>query len=207
MKRDITWTAAPLIAILLALIYSSNAMAREENWQLAKDDNGVSIFTRAVEGSPFLEVKGTVTLNAPFSRVSELMGTGESCAPWRANCKSSQVLEKVSEQERYVYLILDLPWPASDRDLVIHSKTEFDESSRTATVQLNSDSSRHPPQGYVRAESRGRFMITARSTGRVEFTYTMHTELGGNLPPKTVNSRLVEIAFDELTSLRKLAEG
>ncbi len=148
-----------------------------------------------------------MALNTAAARVSELMGDGNGCAEWRTTCKSSTVLEQVSDAERYIYLVLDLPWPAADRDLVMHSKTVIDPASQTAIVELVSDSSKHPAQDYVRAESQGKFVIRAVGDDKVEFTYIMHTDLGGDLPPRAVNSRLAETTLDELIRLRKLAEG
>ena len=201
-----------------ALLPAAGAQASEANWQLHQEKDargpaidqekdGIAVYTRPVADSPFLQVKGTVALNSPAARVSELMGDGNGCAQWRTTCKSSTVLEQVSDAERYIYLVLDLPWPAADRDLVMHSKTVVDAASQTATVELVSDSSRHPAQDYVRAESQGKFVIRAVGEDRVEFTYIMHTDLGGDLPPRAVNSRLAETTLDELIRLRKLAEG
>lgn len=190
-----------------ALLPPAGAQASEASWQLHQEKDGIAVYTRPVADSPFLQVKGTVALNSPPARVSELMGDGNGCAQWRTTCKSSTVLEQVSDAERYIYLVLDLPWPAADRDLVMHSRTVVDTASQTATVELVSDSSRHPAQDYVRAESQGKFVIRAVGEDRVEFTYIMHTDLGGDLPPRAVNSRLAETTLDELIRLRKLAES
>jgi hypothetical protein len=209
-KPRIDRRAIPALAKLLAiavLVATSHARASETPWQLDTREEGISIYTRTVEGSPYLAVKATARINAPVTRVSRLIGDVSDCAEWRTMCKSSKVLEAVSEQERYVYMVLDLPWPATDRDLVIHSKTRIDPESRTATVDLRSDSSRHPEQDFVRAETRGQFVIKALGSSEVEFTYIMHTDLGGGLPARSVNSRLTDSAFDDLNRLIELAEG
>lgn len=202
-------TGNTLSALLAAITLSAggNLHAGEAQWQLQEEKGGVAVYTRPVVGSPFLQVKGTVSLNTAAERVSELMGDGNGCAEWRTTCKSSTVLEQVSDAERYIYLVLDLPWPAGDRDLVVHSRTVMDPTSQTAVVELVSDSSKHPAQDYVRAESQGKFVIRAVGDDRVEFTYIMHTDLGGDLPPRAVNSRLAETTLDELIRLRKLAES
>jgi hypothetical protein len=122
-------------------------------------------------------------------------------------CKSSTVLETVSEQERYVHMVLDLPWPLSDRDVVMRTLTEVDEDARSATIHFTSDSARLPEQKYVRAESNGRFVIRAVDDNAVEFTYIIHTDLGGELPVDTVNRRMGQSALDDLQRLQAMAEG
>jgi len=197
---------SPLIACFLSLLPIASH-ATDEGWTLAKEKDGISVYTREVENSPFLEVKGTVSLNTDVDRVTELMGDGNGCAEWRKTCKSSEVIEERSEAERVIYLVLDLPWPTADRDLVMQTTTQMGSDSRSATVLLVSDSSLHPPQDYVRAESEGKFVIKAIDDTQVDFTYIMHTDLGGNLPPGAVNSQLTNTTLDELVRLRKLAES
>jgi hypothetical protein len=176
-------------------------------WRLEKQENGVSVYTRQVDDSPYLAAKGTMQINAPVTKMRRFMGDGSSCVPWRAMCKSSQVIEAQSEDDRYVHMVLDLPWPASDRDLILHTTSSIDTESRTATINLQSDSSRHPPQDYVRAESEGQILIVAVDQNTVEFTYTIHTDIGGDLPANLVNKQLVDSTFDDLSHLKELAEG
>lgn len=198
---------AGLILGTLAFAGTSFGLAENAEWTLEKQRGDVSVYSREVPGSPYVEVKATVLITAPVSRISELMGNGEGCAAWRTKCKSSVVLERVSEHELYVHLVLDLPWPAADRDIVLHSKTAFDTQSKTATVSLTSDSSKLPPQDYVRAQSSGKFIIEKVSDEQVEFTYIMHTDLGGNLPAGSVNAGIADATYDDLKKLQELAEG
>lgn len=198
---------AATLALGCVISVGTLADASAQDWQLEEQDGDISAYTREMSNSPFLQIKATAIIDASASRVSALLGDGNGCAGWRAMCKSSKVLETVSEQERYVYMVLDLPWPLSDRDMVMHTLTRVDPQSRTATVDLQTDSERHPPKDYVRAESSGQFIIRMLSETQTEFTYIMHTDLGGDLPAGTVNGRLAESAVADLERLKKLAES
>ncbi len=198
---------AALLLLPLSTALSTALSAADPEWQLETEKNDVVIYSRAVEGSPYRAVKAEVRINAPLARVAELMGTGEGCMEWRAMCESSEVIEIVSAEERYVYMVLDLPWPISDRDMVMRTRTEVDSEAGITTVHLQSDSARHPEQDYIRAESQGQYRIKATSPEAVHFTYIMHAELGGNLSPGIINSRLEQSAYEDLDRLRALAEG
>lgn len=182
-------------------------MCAEAPWELLQQDNDINIYSRPVDGSSYNEVKATVIINAPIAHVSTFLGDGNGCAKWRTKCKSSELIEPVSEHENYVYMVFDLPWPATDRDMVLHTRTEIDVPAKTATVSLQSTTSRHPPSKHVRAATSGRIVIRAVSDTQVEFTYIMHTELGGSLPIGLVNSQVADGAFQDLSLLRQLAEG
>jgi len=194
------------LLLAVSLVVSAMTVAADAEWTLEKDAEQIQLYTRPVSGSPFLAVKATTLINAPMEKVAEAFGNGDGCSAWRATCKSSEVLSTVSDLERYVYLVLDLPWPLADRDMVIHSTAQLDPASNTATVRMESASSRHPPQDYVRAESNGEYTIKALSAEQVEFTYIMHTDLGGDLSPGVINPQVVASTFSDIVQLRRLAQ-
>jgi hypothetical protein len=205
-KQGYLHTTAYLLLIAVSLAGSSATASTEAEWTLEKDQEHIQLYTRPVAGSPFLEVKAVTLINAPITKVADTFGDGDGCSAWRALCKSSEVLSMVSDTERYVYLVLDLPWPLSDRDMVIHSTVQIDPASKTATVQLESASSNRPAKDYVRAESSGEYMIKVISDEQVEFTYIMHTDLGGDLSPEVINPQVASSTFTDIAQLRLLAE-
>jgi hypothetical protein len=180
--------------------------ASNAEWALQQDDGRIQVFTRPVAGSPFLEVKATALINAPIADIASKMGDGEGCVEWREMCKSSEVLSVPSDTERYVYMVLDMPWPVADRDMVMHSIADVDTAAKTVTVQLQNASSKHPEQDYVRAISNGQYQIHALGEEQVEFTYIMHTDLGGDLSADLINPRVVESTYADMKKLQLLAE-
>ena len=189
--------------------WCATAFATDESnaeWALQQDDGRIQVFTRPVAGSPFLEVKATALINAPIADIASQMGDGEGCVEWRVMCKSSEVLSVDSDTERYVYMVLDMPWPVADRDMVMHSIADIDTAAKTVTVQLQDASSKYPEQDYVRAVSNGQYQMKALGEEQVEFTYIMHTDLGGDLSADLINPRVVESTYADIKQLQVLAE-
>tara|TARA_R110002049_G_scaffold67767_7_gene175864 strand:- start:677 stop:1303 length:627 start_codon:yes stop_codon:yes gene_type:complete len=180
--------------------------ATDEPWALQQDEGDIQIFTRPVSDSPFLEVKATALIKAPIEHVAAVMGDGQRCSEWRARCKSSEVLGTPSDTERTIYMVLDMPWPVEDRDMVIHSTIDIDRTARTVTVQLGPDTANHPEQGYVRASTTGQYEIKALDEDQVFLTYIMHTDLGGDLSANLANPRVVESTYEDMKRLQALAE-
>ena len=194
------------LLLVICLAGSTSGFGAEKQWQLEQDGKGIQVYTRQVDGSPYLAVKATGIFNASADKVVTALGTGNGCSKWRSLCKSSKVLRTVSEQERYIHQVLNLPWPISDRDLVVHSTTVIDPLSQSATVSLVSASTILPPQDYVRAESNGQFAIKVISDEEIEFTYIMHADLGGELSPDIINSQLASSTFKDMKLLQDLVE-
>jgi START domain len=201
---------ATCTALVLGIAaWSATAIATDANhaeWALQQDDGRIKVYTRPVADSPFLEVKATALINAPIADIASRMGDGSSCVEWRVMCKSSEILRVDSDTERYVYMVLDMPWPVADRDMVIHSIIEIDTTANTVTVQLQNAASKHPEQDYIRAISNGQYLMQALGDEQVEFTYIMHTDLGGDLPADLINPRVVESAYADIKQLQLLAE-
>ncbi|MFT4613651.1 MAG: hypothetical protein ACI9NT_000792 [Bacteroidia bacterium] len=195
------------VALLMALFLPVSSAQAEEEWELQKDDEGIQLYTRKVASSPFLEVKVTTRISSPMEKLTEVFGDGSGCAPWRNNCKSSKVLRQESEAERFIYMILDLPWPISDRDLVVRSLTITDLESQSTTVDASSVEGEYPEQDYVRAISRAQYQMHLVEPGEIDLTYTVHVDLGGDISPGLVNSQLASTTFKEIEQLVKMAEG
>lgn len=190
----------------LSIFTSCAAAATEAEWVLQKDESRIQLYTRPVPDSPFLEVRVTALIDAPIRKVAMALGDGDGCSAWRAMCKSSEILITVSDTEHYIYLVLDLPWPVSDRDMVIHSIAQVDREAGTVTVHFDPASSRQPEQDYVRAESTGLYQARAISAEQVEFTYIMHTDIGGDLSADIINPRLADSTYEDVKRLQALAE-
>lgn len=194
------------LLVLSFTVMVHGASAGEAPWSLVKDEQGVQLYSRAVDGSEFLAVKVIAKIEAPLEAVMLALGDGEGCSEWRKLCQSSTVLEKLPGRERYIYMVLDLPWPVADRDLVIHSRSTLDADNKTYTVTLASASSRYPEADYIRAQSSGSYSVKATSDRQVEFSWVIHTDLGGNLSPAMINKRVVDNTFDDVKRLLSLVE-
>jgi hypothetical protein len=198
------WMLAAALAISLPI--AGAAQASDIPWKLEREDQGIALYSGPVADSPFLAVKVVAQIDAPAEKVAQLLGDGNGCSVWRAMCKSSEVLNKVSDSESLVYLVLDLPWPVSDRDLVVRSVANIDTQAKTLHVTLESASSEHPAQDYVRAESSGEYELKVVGDARSEFTYIQHTDIGGDLSPDLINPSMLSSTFDDIKRLQQLAE-
>lgn len=198
-------TLAASLALLLQ-VGLAHAAPAGEGWEQIKDKNGVQVYTRAVEGSDFLAIAASTVMQADSDKVAAALGDGDGCAQWRKMCKSSKVLEASSDTDRLVYMVLDLPWPLSDRDVVMRILTNIDPEAQTAVVSLNSDSAAYPQQKHVRAECNGQFVIKVLDENSVQVTYEMHADIGGDISPGMVKSRQVDSTYEEMVALRELVE-
>ena len=199
---------------LACIFFTGAVLANNDNnttgadWtEVTTTADGVTLSTREVAGSPYLAVKASMLINASNEAVAQAFGDGDGCAQWRLRCKSSEVLNVASEQERTVHLVLDMPWPVSDRDLVMHTLQTVDAETNSLKVELTPAAESPPTKKYIRASGTGYYFMRPVSHDQIEFTYEIHTDLGGDLSPKMINGRIAESTLEDMQALKKLAEN
>jgi len=106
------------ILLLFSFCFSSNLLnAEQSSWQLRKNQGGIPVYTRKVAGSPILEFKANVIIDAPLPKVIAYFEETQ-ISRWYYQCVLSKFIENDGPKQEVIYLILHLPWPVAARDFV-----------------------------------------------------------------------------------------
>lgn len=199
------FSAAGLIVFFLPL-----TLFAAGNWEKTEEDpeNDILVYTRSVEYSPIKEYKGKTTVSATLDALVCLMADAESFPEWMHNVKSSRTLERISDTERIIYVAQGVPWPMTDRDLVLHSKLRMDPDTRRVTIDVEARPDAYPEQeGYFRIrQMTSMWQFTPKENGKVEVVYTTHVDPGGNIPSQIVNVHTLDTPLNSLLGLREMIQ-
>ena len=191
--------------ILIAILtYSTQGFAAE--WDLKKDENGIQIYTRSVDGYPYKAIRSVVQLEATrLSSVVSLIRDSKECPEWSDSCASATIIEWVSELENYVHTITDLPWPVKDRDLVSHVIWHQDPETLVVTMQGRAAIGKlEENEGIVRlTEAQVNWELTALENGSVNVVLEAHINPASLLPGWITNMLLVDSPYNSMEGLRK----
>ena len=133
MKPRPHMTRAVPLAVTLAAICICQASMADDAWMLAKDEDGIQVYTRSVADSPLREFRGEVELSTSIERVVEVFKDADSYRKWMPDVVDSKILTS-SEEEQYQYLENAAPWPVSNRDGVYHVTFARGEEAGAATT-------------------------------------------------------------------------
>ena len=196
-------TAFALLALLPGLAWA------EAEWELKKDDDGIQVLTRAVDGSRFKAVRATMTVTTDLSALVALVRDTDACAEWAHLCKSAAEHEVVSETELYVYTHNDLPWPVSDRDALAHVIWAKDPATGavTMTARAVGESDLGKRRGIVRLTDALTSWTFRPVEGGIRVISDAHVDPGGPLPAWITNLLLVDAPFQTMTRMRALADS
>lgn len=191
----------------VSVVVSGLLQANEQNagWQLAHQQKGMLIHTRAVPGSDYLQVKARVDIAAARSDIKTFFSNTGECWQWQSRCSSTQILETLSDTSQRVYTTIDMPWPLSDRELVFVTNIEVDDVNRSTKLTLFPSEYPKSSNKLVRARSTIEYEIRSINAAQSVLTVLMHTDFGGDISASFINPKLVDTLRADITKLIELS--
>jgi hypothetical protein len=197
------------VLFLFSFCFTSLLNAEQSPWQLRGTHEGIPVYTRQVEGSPILEYKANVIVDAPMPKVIALFEDEKQIRRWYYQCVLSKLVENEGPKQEVIYLILHLPWPVAARDFVFRRTRSEDPANGIIIYTLTALPDRLPPvKGMIRVQSiKSSWTFRSLPEGQTELTFQQHTDPGGSIPASLINEMAVDTPFYSLKNFRKLITG
>ena len=198
-----------LIAIIISVSLSATA------WELEKQQDGISVYTKTQLDSAFIAFRGEVVISSTLETVLSVIEDAESMDNWLHECSTSQILEHTSDNEIIVYQETNAPWPVSDRSFVLKMTTERSDAGNRAKVLFsaiveNADEalSEVGDEDCVRVtELDGMWLLEQISDTSVHVRYETSADPAGSIPAWLANAFVVDQPFNTLKNLRSKIEA
>lgn len=205
-KHTIMQGIRPLILFCcLAMVCSSFSTSDSQDWMLKKNENGITIYTRTVEGSDLKEVRVVNKVRSSLSGIVALLLDSKNYSDWMVGCKEARELKVMSDHELYNYQVTDLPWPLTDRDVVTNFKVEQDAVTRVVTFTKTAVPKFIPENsGLVRVPYlHSRYLLTPLSSDSVLVEMELHLDPGGSIPTWLINANIVAAPYKSTEQMIK----
>ncbi|MFC6336311.1 hypothetical protein GIR22_14085 [Pseudomonas sp. CCM 7891] len=182
------------------------ASAQAEDWQVAKDEEGIKVSLSEVAGSKYKAYRGVTVIKAPLAKVQALQDDVAGACQWIHECKSQKLLKHEGDKS-WTYTQFNAPFPVTDRDSILEITT-IKEADGSLTRKLLEVPTYLPEEkGYVRvAQVEGFWKLVPKGADQTEVTYQVHTEPGGSVPSWLANKFVVDAPFNTLKALKARAE-
>ena len=187
---------------------SAHAQNPEPDWQKIKDEDGILVYSAAVNGSDIIKVKTEVVIDAPLARIRQILDDAPQRHQWIPYLDHSKVLQPISDTQRLEYSLFDAPWPASNRDFVYRIRLQHRQNDQLVFRMKSEQSPLMPEQaGIVRAELiESVYTLTRLQPQRTRVELVFHADLKGWLPVWIINIVQRALPFRMLKNLRTRAE-
>lgn len=195
-----------VVGVALLLLVSVVSQASE--WELARDRDGIKVWTRNEPGYPIRAFKAVTTVDSSLSGlVSLIMDTGR-VTDWAYRILGVDVLARDDDAATFViYTKTDFPWPLSNRDVVLAGQVMQDEKTKQVTIRSRSTPAGQYPKNpdFLRMPDMvGDWIFRPLGAGKVEVTMIGRANPSGNIPFGVVNLIIHETPYRTLQGLRRV---
>lgn len=163
--------------------------AGQENWTLASAKEGISIYTRPMASSKVKAIRVVCQLQAtPVQLLAAIMDI-KSCGEWVYHSKKNELIRQHSPLDLIYYSEVAVPWPAENRDYVVHIQAEQNPKTKVITVNSPCVPGYVPEQPHIVriSHSVGRWVITPAGKDQVNAEYVLEVDPMGNIPAWLTN--------------------
>lgn len=174
-------------------------------WRLEKNENGIKVYSRPMNGFDFREVRVVNKVKSTLAAIVAVIFDTKNYPKWVYGCSGTSTLKFLNDQEFYNYQVTDLPWPLSDRDVVSHFKVSQDPLTLKVTFAKTGMSDYIPDkEGMVRVQHfQSITVLTPLAGDSVQIELEMHLDASGNIPDWVVNENMVAAPYNSTVSMIK----
>ncbi len=199
------WKPVLLGALLLA---SSAASMAADTWTQRKAEDGVTISSRPSPGSPINDIRSETRMKTSMDSIISLMRDYSARPRWDSMCGEIKVLKQEAAAET-VYVHMKMPWPVSDRDLVM--RVEWKQDPVTGVVSQHAygvPEAAPPHEGRVRMASfTNDWTFTPMSDGTIAIDSIAHADPGGPLPTWMINKLSADAPLQAMKKMKDIANA
>lgn len=187
---------------LLSVTFLSHGAASTEPWQQVRTKNGIQVFEKR-HSSGFNSFKANMTTTGCISRFQSVLHDTANVDKWVSNVNHVEVLAQLNADENYVYTQFDAPWPVKNRDMVTYSKSELINSNNLLITIRSAPYFKPENNQYIRIKNlTANWSVVNIGDQRIEVTYQVHAEPGGDLPRWLVNNMTRSNMYTTFKKLR-----
>ena len=190
-----------LFFVLVLLLTQFSTLNAQDQWVLAKDKDEVQIFTRKLDHRRVKEFKAVTYTSKSVDELEAIIKDVELYPDWVYSVTHGELLETNGES-RILYYIFGVPWPVSDRDMVIESfKTTDDDGNLKFDLNLVKDL-KPEVSGYVRMKEVFGSWTFIPKLDKTKIIYQFYGDPSGSLPAWLINMFIVDGPHETLVNLR-----
>ncbi len=198
----------PHFVCILVLIFFSG-YANDSSWKLAVDKDGIKVYTRPAPGCPLDEFMATAEIDASAATIEKILRDVDAQPDWMADCLHAKVLKIFDMNHMVCYNVLNLPWPLSDRDLLIDTIIVKSADGKKFSFEMSAFPDDIIPldSRYVRIRDfRARCIVEEVRPGTCAVVYINRVNPMAPVPDAIANGIARNNPFNTLKGMKKMVQ-
>jgi hypothetical protein len=205
IRMKVRYATLPLF-LFLSMILSFDVAAQA--WDFIKEKDGIRIYTRKENKSDLKSFRGVADLHTEMSKVTALLGNPKSTEWWTKDVSEVKILAYEPEKLIQYYLVYDVPWPFTDRDLVVESIITADPGTGKETI-LATPISNLIPENPERVRIKNywqKWTVQQQGKGVVRVVLEGYVDPAGNVPSWLYNMVITETPLKVIREVKRRVE-
>ncbi len=177
------------LLLLISLALFTKPGNSQYHWQLENEKNGIRVYLSDINGSSFKAAKVECTFAGTYAKLISVLTNISRFPKWIYHNKTSTLIKKNSAYDYLYYSETSMPFPLSNRDLVIRLRIRTDSLPRFLSISGVNDPDELPTiPGRVRIPHyRANWKVTMPTPKTISITYIIEVDPGGSLPAWAAN--------------------
>lgn len=176
------------------------------SWHEIAREAGIVVFTKEHRRISLPSFRAVGHVDASLFQVMAVLEDAESFPQWVERCAESRQLLRTSPTSGVLYSRTKVPWPVSDRDVVLDVKFDYDRDAGEVLSRFRAIEYPGVPEvdGVVRMPRLvGYVRLKAVSATRTKVTYEVNADPGGLIPGWLAKMVSREIPLKTIKALRR----
>jgi hypothetical protein len=167
-------------------------MAHAQDCDLKRDRDGIRVFTCKTENEKFklLRAEFELTGSTP-QQVKDFLWDVANYKTWQYNLMEATQVAVAGQNELTYRALIDAPWPAENREIVVKMVVTELESGMTIKI-VHVPHSEPPPDNFVRVPFFEALWQITRVENDLKLVYALRIDPGGYVPAWLVNIAMAE---------------
>jgi hypothetical protein len=175
----------------------------QTNWELSKDKNGIKVYTASNSTSKFKSIKVEANVEGTLEKLVNILMDVSNNKNWVYNTRYSYLIRKASKNDILYYAETSLPWPISNRDMIIRMQFFHDTINKTLKVIATGVPDELPEKkGLVRIKYfNGLWDVKYNDENKMLINYILTMEPGGSVPAGITNMFISKGPYETFNNL------
>jgi hypothetical protein len=195
-------TINKLFYIFILLLLSCQMKA--QSWNFIKEKDSIKIYTRVEAGKSLKSYRAVTSINAPVEKIFAVMEDINNTDWWDKNLTQIKVLLYEKNKRARYYLVYELPWPVTDRDLCVDVTITINKVTDERiidAVALNGVVPEHSDLIRIK-EYRQTWTIRPLGKERTNVVLEGYIDPAGSVPDWISNMLLTDTPYKAISGLR-----
>ena len=191
-----------LIVSLILIGCAANAQAI---WELAKDKNGIKVYTSIDGLSKFKSIKVEAVMDGTLDKLVNLLMNPGSNKNWIYGTKESYMIRNGINNDYLSYTETAVPWPASNRDIPINMQMTREVKTGKLQVTIKGLPNAIPvKKGIVRIPFFNSWWKVQANKNKLIIEYFLEVDPGGSVPAWINNLFVAKGPYETFSKLATL---